>query len=572
VGPAPYLLTLGPHDFFWFGLDRSSALSEEPAGLPRITLKGDLTEVLRSNHELEKVLVGDLVRRRWFRGKARTIRAVHIADRADIPGIDGVLLFLRVDYIEGESEVYAAPVAVATGFEAERTMVDTPSAVIAEVAGGDSTGLLYDAGADSRFAVALVRLAANRKRLKGREVIVSALPMAASRGLAQAIEGQPVRAGSGEQSNTSVTIGDQIVLKVFRRFDPGPNPEVEIGRVLSERASFQNVAAMKGALEVSMNGRTASFAVLHEYVPNLGDAWSHTLAALSMVYEQLAARRVELGPAPAARHPLDVDVDELDTMRDLIGIPLHEARLLGERTAEMHSALASVTDDPAFAPERLSTLYQRSLYQSTRSSIRTSFNLLEKRRASLTEAQSELADAVLALQPAILDDLRSVTTEKIDAVRIRIHGDYHLGQVLFTGNDFVIIDFEGEPQRPMSERRIKRLGLRDVAGMIRSYQYTTQMALRETLDSGVEEAEHAGHLAGWGDALARWLAAAFLRGYLTTLEGSPLIPANPAHLKLLLDTLVIDKAAYELSYELNNRPDWVEIPLRGLLLASTAYG
>jgi maltose alpha-D-glucosyltransferase/alpha-amylase len=238
----------------------------------------------------------------------------------------------------------------------------------------------------------------------------------------------------------------------------------------------------------------------------------------------------------------------------------------------MHSALASVTDDPAFAPERLSTLYQRSLYQSPRSAIRTSFNLLEKRRASLTEAQSELADAVLALQPAILDDLRSVTTEKIDAVRIRIHGDYHLGQVLFTGNDFVIIDFEGEPQRPMSERRIKRLGLRDVAGMIRSYQYTTQMALRETLDSGVEEAEHAGHLAGWGDALARWLAAAFLRGYLTTLEGSPLIPANPAHLKLLLDTLVIDKAAYELSYELNNRPDWVEIPLRGLLLASTAYG
>jgi maltose alpha-D-glucosyltransferase/alpha-amylase len=312
--------------------------------------------------------------------------------------------------------------------------------------------------------------------------------------------------------------------------------------------------------------------VLHGYVPNLGDAWSHTLAALSLVYEQVAARRAELGEAPAARHPLEVDDGELDLMRDLIGIPLHEARLLGQRTAEMHLALASVTDDPDFAPQKLSTLYQRSLYQSTRSSIRTSFNLLEKRRAHLTPVQSDLADAVIGLQSNILDDLRSITTEKIDAVRFRIHGDYHLGQVLFTGNDFVIVDFEGEPQRPMSERRIKRLGLRDVAGMIRSYQYTTQMALRVALNSGVEEPDHADHLAEWGDALARWLAAAYLRGYVSTLEGTPLIPPDPDHLKRLLDTLVLDKAAYELSYELNNRPDWVDIPLRGLLLASTAYG
>jgi maltose alpha-D-glucosyltransferase/alpha-amylase len=238
----------------------------------------------------------------------------------------------------------------------------------------------------------------------------------------------------------------------------------------------------------------------------------------------------------------------------------------------MHFALASVTDDPAFAPERLSTLYQRSLYQSTRSSIRNSFNLLERRRSHLTPVQSELADTVLSLQTSILDDLKSITTEKIDALRIRIHGDYHLGQVLFTGNDFVIIDFEGEPQRPMSERRIKRLGLRDVAGMIRSYQYTTQMALRVAMNSGVEEPGHADHLAEWGDALARWLAAAFLRGYMATLEGTSLIPSDSGHLKRLLDTLVLDKAAYELSYELNNRPDWVEIPLRGLILASTAYG
>jgi maltose alpha-D-glucosyltransferase/alpha-amylase len=263
--------------------------------------------------------------------------------------------------------------------------------------------------------------------------------------------------------------------------------------------------------------------------------------------------------------------EELDVVRGLTGVLLHEAALLGQRTGEMHLALSSIPDDPEFAPQPLSTLYQRSLYQATRSSIRTSFNLLRRRRSFLTPAQAELADMVLDREQDLLEDLRSVTTERIDAIRLRIHGDYHLGQVLFTGNDFVIIDFEGEPQRPLSERRIKRLGLRDVAAMLRSYQYTTQMALREAVEGGVEEPDHAAHLADWADALARWLAAAFLRGYLGTVDGTPIVPANREHVRRLLDTLLLDKAAYELGYELNNRPDWVDIPLRGLLLATTDH-
>jgi maltose alpha-D-glucosyltransferase/alpha-amylase len=571
VGAHPYLLTIGPHDFFWFGLDRSQSLGEEPTGLPRITVRGEVAGVLRSTRELEKVLVGDIVGRRWFRGKAQTVSGGRIVDRVEIPGADCVIAFVQVEYVEQDPEVYVLPLAVATGVDAGLKLLEAPSSVIAEVGGGDETGVLYDASTDPAFGAALVSLAANRKKLKGRETTVSSLSMAASRGLAQTIEGQQARPGQSEQSNTSVIFGDQLVLKLFRRFDPGPNPEIEVGRFLTD-TGFENAAPTRGALQVSMNGRTAAFAVLHGYVPNLGDAWTHSLDALALVYEQVAARRTELGRAPAARHPLDVEDEELDLMREVVGIPLHEARLLGQRTAEMHLALASTTDDPEFAPQKLSTLYQRSLYQATRSSIRTSFNLLRRRRSQLTPLQGELAEAVLGLEPTILDDLKSVTTEKIDAIRFRIHGDYHLGQVLFTGNYFVIIDFEGEPLRPMSERRIKRLGLRDVAGMIRSYQYTTQMSLREAMKGGVEDPDHAEHLADWGDALARWLAAAFLRGYLEPLEGTSLIPADRGHLKLLLDTLVLDKAAYELSYELNNRPDWVDIPLRGLLLASTAYG
>ena len=572
IGAHPYLLTLGPHDFFWFGLDRAEARVDEPAGLPRVTVRGELAGIFRAREQLDRVLLGAIEGKRWFRSKAQTVSGGHIVDRVEVPGTTSIIAFLQVDYLEQDPEIYAWPIALATGFEAVSRLVETPASVIAEVQSPLDTGVLYDATTEPTFGTALVDLAANRRKLKGRATTLSALPMTASRHLAAAIEGQPARPGGAEQSNTSMVFGDQVIVKMMRRVDPGPNPEVEVGRFLTERAGFEHSAPLLGALEVSMNGKSAAFAVVHRFVPNLGDAWSHTLTSLSLVYEQVAARRAELGRPPARSHPLDIGDEELDVGWGLAGVLLHEATLLGQRTGEMHLALASVPDDPDFALQPLSTLYQRSLYQSTRSSIRNNFNLLRRRRSSLTPSQVELADMVLEREHDLLEDLRSVTTDKIDAVRLRIHGDYHLGQVLFTGNDFVIIDFEGEPQRPLSERRIKRLGLRDVAGMLRSYQYTSQMALREAMEGGVEELDHAAHLEDWADALARWLAAAFLRGYLGTVEGTPIVPDNREHVRRLLDTLLLDKAAYELGYELNNRPDWVDIPLRGLLLASSDHG
>jgi maltose alpha-D-glucosyltransferase/alpha-amylase len=571
IGPGPYRLSIGPHDFYWFGLDRSKAEVEEPDGLPRVSVRGGLAGVLRSPGQLDQVLVTDIVSRRWFRSKAQTVSGGHVIDQVEVPDTGCSILFLQVEYVEQGSEIYAMPLAIATGVDADRLLLDTPAAAIAEIHAGAETGVLYDAAYDPGLARALVRLAGSRRRLRGSGMTVCALPMAESRRLADRVDDETVRMGGTEQSNTSVVIGEELIMKLFRKIDPGPNPEVELGRFLTERTGFGHTAATRGALDVELDGKWASLAVMQQYVPNLGDAWSHTLDALGLVFEQVAAHRAELGRPPAPRHPLDIADAELDHARELIGIPLHEASLLGERTGEMHLALISVPDDPVFAPQRLTTLYQRSLYQSTRSSIRNSFNLLRRRRPTLTPTQLELAEMVLGREHDLIEGLRSITTEKIDAVRLRVHGDYHLGQVLFTGNDFVIIDFEGEPQRPLSERRIKRLGLRDVAGMLRSYQYTTQMALRAALEGGVEGPGRADALAEWADALARWLAAAFLRGYLATVEGTPIVPSEQTHLKRLLDTLLLDKAAYELGYELNNRPDWVDIPLRGLLLASTAY-
>jgi maltose alpha-D-glucosyltransferase/alpha-amylase len=264
------------------------------------------------------------------------------------------------------------------------------------------------------------------------------------------------------------------------------------------------------------------------------------------------------------RHPLEVSSDDLESAGELMGAYLAEAELLGKRTAEMHLALASEPADPVFAPQPLSTLQQRSTYQSIRSTVRTSLSMLRRRKPQLRPEDADLIDRAVGAEKEILDRLKAITAEKIRCDRIRIHGDYHLGQVLFTGKDFYIIDFEGEPQRPLSQRRLKRLSLRDVAGMVRSYHYAIVMALHQVAEAGIDEETHA-VLDQWANAIHSWLAASLLSGYLETVDGSRIIPADPGHVRLLLDALIVEKAAYELEYEVNNRPSWVAIPLQGIL-------
>jgi maltose alpha-D-glucosyltransferase/alpha-amylase len=232
----------------------------------------------------------------------------------------------------------------------------------------------------------------------------------------------------------------------------------------------------------------------------------------------------------------------------------------------MHRALGAPTEEQAFSPEPMTTLYQRSLYQAMRSGVRETFALLRRRRSTLDPDTLGLAEEVLDLEGDILERLQQVSTVKVAASRSRIHGDYHLGQVLFTGNDFVIIDFEGEPARPLSERRIKRSPLRDVAGMIRSYHYAARSGLMQRVDEGVvaRDPEAIGELEPWVDAWFQWTAAAFLGGYLHVTEGSAVLPPDREHLRILLDAYLIEKAVYEVGYELNNRPDWLPIALAGV--------
>ncbi|MDP9023448.1 MAG: phosphotransferase, partial [Actinomycetota bacterium] len=242
------------------------------------------------------------------------------------------------------------------------------------------------------------------------------------------------------------------------------------------------------------------------------------------------------------------------------------AELLGQRTGELHVALASAPDDAAFGPEPFTTLYQRSLYQSMRTLTRKTFQLLRRRLEVIEPDSRGDAERLAEREQDLLDRFQALTQGKLDAVRIRTHGDYHLGQVLHTGRDFVIIDFEGEPARPLGERRLKRSPLRDVAGMVRSFHYAAYAGLFEQIARGVAgPSEQVEALEDWTRYWYVWVSAAFLRSYLTTVGEAPFVPPDHEQLSTLLEAYVLEKAVYELGYELNNRPSWVRIPLQGAL-------
>jgi maltose alpha-D-glucosyltransferase / alpha-amylase len=250
--------------------------------------------------------------------------------------------------------------------------------------------------------------------------------------------------------------------------------------------------------------------------------------------------------------------------RERIGIYLQSAQLLGQRTAEMHIALASRPDEPDFAPEPFSLLYQRSLYQSMRTLAGRTFELLRQRLDSLPEPARPMAEELLGAQGRVIDRFGALLGGKVSATRIRTHGDYHLGQVLFTGKDFVVLDFEGEPARPLSERRMKRSPFRDLAGMLRSFHYAAYAKLFEEADAGVVPAGALPVLETWALDWERWVSASFLRAYLDRAWGASFVPPSREELAMLIDVYLLEKAVHELAYELNNRPGWVRIPLHGI--------
>ncbi|MES1242606.1 MAG: maltose alpha-D-glucosyltransferase [Acidobacteriota bacterium] len=578
IGDLPYLLTVGPHSFYWFSLETEPeplrlrrGASGSDAEIPELTLQGRWESCLegRCKADLETALQDLLPTRRWFGGigeKTRTIRHVSISESIPLEPDDTRLALVGVEYTDGEPETYALPLAFARGERAEQVLRDNRPAVLARLRSDDpaGTGLLYDALWDAGFARGLLDAIAKRRRFKGDGLELAASPASSFRERLGEASPEPSIL-RGEQSHTSIAFGDRFVLKLFRRLEEGVNPELEVGRFLTERTTFRCSPPVAGWLEVRdlrEGGAPLTLGVLHGFVANEGDAWSYTLDILGRYFERALT---SAGPAaePVGQPLVRLAEQEAPAdARERIGIYLESARLLGQRTAELHIALASRTDEPDFAPEPFSLLYQRSLYQSMRTLAGRTFQLLEERLATLPETARADAAAVLGLQERVLDRFGALLGGKVSATRIRTHGAYHLGQVLYTGKDFVILGFEGEPSRPLSERRMKRSPFRDVAGMLRSFHYAAYAKLFEEGEAGVAPSVAA--LEAWALDWERWTSAAFLRSYLDRAWGASFVPPSREEVGMLIDVYRLEKALSELAYELNNRPGWVRIPLRGI--------
>ena len=431
----------------------------------------------------------------------------------------------------------------------------------------EEEGLLYDAMVDRRFTLALLDLVARGRRLTGPfgEVIASPtrdfrprLSMAA-----EFLEPTVLRA---EQTNTSVVYGDRFVLKLFRRAETGVNPDLELGRFLSEERNFGHIAPLAGALERKRrSGELSTLGVLHGFVPNEGVAWQYTLDTLGRYFEAVLTHRAKV-PLPAGLDTQLLPLVEHDLAREWIGLYLEEARLLGQRTGELHIALASDTSTPDLVPEPASDFSRQAVYQAMSSVANRAFPLLRQQLGQLSQEIQEKAQRVLELEGQVRDRLRLPRDRRIEAIHIRCHGDYHLGQVLYTGRDFVIIDFEGEPARPLSERRIKRAPLRDVASMIRSFHYAAYTSLFHHT-GGTSQRENPSFLEPWALFWYAWVSSQFLRSYLESAAPAEILPTSTQETEVLLDSLLLEKAMYELRYEINNRPDWVRIPILGILHA-----
>jgi maltose alpha-D-glucosyltransferase/alpha-amylase len=425
-------------------------------------------------------------------------------------------------------------------------------------------GILFDPIGEERFSQALVQAMATRRRMQRGGDQLLALPLPPLKLLLEQASPLPRPALlRTDQTHTSVVFGDRLFLKVYRRIESGIQPELELSRVLVENTSFRNIPLMAGSLELRPErSDPLTLAVLAAFIPNQGDAWRYTAHALGRYYEQVLTRPGGAGEAPSLQtntDPLDSELPPL--AQELVGGTLDDARLLGRRIAEFHVALASVTDDPAFAPEPFTSLYQRSLYQSLRSQTRKTFELLRKRRKELPEAAREDAQHLLERENEILEVARRIYEVKITAQQTRSHGDLHLGQILVTGKDVFLIDLEGDARRSLSDRRRKRSPLRDVASMVRSFHYAAFLAL----EHGHIRPEDARTSRPWGFAWRYWVSTTFIRAYLEVAGSASFLPQDRGQLRLLLEYYLLRRAAQELRSELLADLNRVRIPVEGLL-------
>lgn len=497
---------------------------------------------------------------RWFTSKGKELRNCRITHAFNVNEYSAILL-CEVAFTDDTTELYQLPLA----WNTEPEWLDffqefNPHQVIARV-GDPVMALLTDAVPRANFRHLL--FTEMREAKKRSDVLTYD-------------KGKLLNSASGEvsstvpaidTSNTAIIYNDAFFFKLFRKLDPGLNPDLELVRFLSEKTTFKNSPAYGGSLTVGQltDPNSINLGLMIGKIDNEGDAWSYFQKLTEEYYSNVIIHQL-MTEKPPAFVPTE-QYDKLDEVTRSVfsETTFQRAQLLGRRTGEMHLALASAGADlPDLAPEPLTADYREEIYQAAKKLLDRQFAELSNKLDGLTTTQRAEAQSVLDQRDRVEKRLKALREQEIAVDLTRIHADYHLGQVLCTKDDFYIIDFEGEPLLSIPERRRKRPPFKDVAGMIRSFHYAAQGQL--LLNSKYSEDERK-QLTAWGELWFRHVRHLLLAAYLEVTAGASFIPANAAQREDLLDFFVLEKAIYEVAYELNSRPDWLAIPLRGVLFA-----
>jgi maltose alpha-D-glucosyltransferase/alpha-amylase len=577
----PYRLTLAPYSFLWLELQSrevAAGVTVDLAERAPLDATAGWESILEGpgRLRLETVeLPAYLPKQRWFT-VSRGIKCIQIADwiPLSVPlagpsdGSRSALVLIEVEFDTGPPDLYFLPLAMSFGDAQDELQRIAANAIIAPVLSQRSTGLLYDGAFDDQTCVLLFTLIQNSSSKDERHEGLRGIRGKAFGDLmAPAEVTLQVRRGSAEYGNTSVLFGDRFILKLFRRQEPGLNPDVEIGQYLTEKTNFDRIPPFAGAIEVdglaAMGGTFATLAMLQGLVANEGDGWKWTLEELDRYYEACAPLPFPENASGELRGPMELSENPPTQLaRDHVGLYLEAGATLGRRTAELHLALASPTDDSAFAPDALTGVDLTAQFADIRRHASSVLDALKERLSYLPDEVVEVAASVLSRRRQILDHFSALSDDFPTMRRIRIHGNYHLGQVLRVRTDFVILDFEGEQARPLAVRRSKQCPLKDVAGMLRSFGYASYASL---MNYTARHPEDVTRLGPWAHLWQRSVTAEFLRAYREAAQGADFLPPVNADFCRLLNVFLLDKALYEVLHELNSRPAWLRIPLAGIM-------
>ena len=564
---SPYFFTLSPHSFQWFVLHKQQEAIITDQAVPLLNSNPDgslLTETVRAQLENE-ILPAYLLKTTWFVGKKKSIYSLNIVRNSIIELAENPvhLLLLEVAYASGLPELYQLPLTIIDGKGASTIATNCPQAVVAQVQTANGDGVLCDALFTGSFQQWLLQQMAGNNTFRADN---GSIQFYGSPGLLQHLQQDKearARVHTSERANTAINYDNQFFLKLFRKVDRTPNPDLEISRYLSQEAGFPYTPSYIGTIEWRGHKETITLGMMQELVENHGDGYSYMLERINNYIERILARdRQTLRPeerigtlsSPAGFEELPEELQVL-----LGGNASDQARQIGIRTGQMHLALAAAKGNKDFEPEDFSLHYQRSLFSSMQSLVRESYQSQHRNLNRVPEGLREEVAALFRRRDEILTTLKRIYNKKLDVVKTRIHGNYHLHSVLLTGRDIAIHEFSGNPEKSFSERRLKRSPLRDVATMILSLHDVAHEGFITTSQVQHEELQT---LMPFANMWAHYMSGFFVKAYLETVQDSQFIPHTKEDLDVMLQTYMLERALKDLIVELDTRPEWAQVPLR----------